>query len=422
MQSSTDSLVPALQSLNPVAAADMLAEMDAEALKPIYKEVCGVQRIGAKLSAGDMRRRILDVQAAKERLAPLPVALGDTITDEDGAEVAITEEFQARIMAINHRKMQAEFSIERGMLDVCLSVKEFRDERGYLFFGYRSFKAYCDAGQLQVMGQTKSRRWAYNQIAMLEKLGEKVVQRAAHIPQRKLLKLTSVLSEPGMEETLEALREEGVLRYTAEDGSERALALPESAEEAGAWVEAIGFIETRSRRAIREARDAKDELALERESIASERDAFNERIAELQAQYDESMGRSDEIAEAIAAKDPAGLTAEDIANMHGEFSRSLADKKHIGSELSQVRGRLEGLEQRLMEHHKASLDEGALDKVRATCRKFEALNDKAVKEISPLLPYAADLHDIPRQAVIEAVHSAINTLQILADKFAGVGE
>lgn len=416
-------LIPALRQATPDDAAAMLDKLDAEALKPLYREVCGPKRVGATVKAEDMRKRILEVNFAVERLKPQPVSLGDTITDDgSGEEVTITKEFQARIMAIEYRQAQAEFSIERGMLDTCLAVKEFKDERGYLLHGFRSFKAYCDAGQLKVTGQTRSRIWAYRQITMIEKLGEKVVSRVKHISQNKLLKLTSILSESGMEETMARLQEEGILRYTAEDGAERTLALPETPEEAQGWVDFIDTTETRSRRAIREASDAKDELALERESIGSERDAFNERIAELQGELDEALGRSDEIAEAIAAKDVADLTTEDTANMHGELRRTLADRKRIGSEISDLRGRLEGLEERIAEHSKASMDEGSLDKVRATCTKFTALIDKGVKQISPLLPYAADLHDLPRQAAIETVQSAINGLQIIADRFEGVGE
>ncbi len=403
-----ESLVPALyKAPDADHAAKLLESLELEELKPIAREVCGMRRFNGKATAEGLRFNILRQLEARAASVVTPVTIGDTITDADsGEEVIISEDFQAQVMEINHRLMQAQFSIQKGMVDVCRAVKDFRDAKGYLLSGYHSFKAYCDAGELRVMGETKSRAWAYNMIAFIEKLGGKVVQRAGQLPQRDLLRLTMILGEPGMEDTLEELQSKGRLRYIGDDGQEVVLQLPKSAEDTEGWKTYLEFAERERRRNRRQVNELSDEMLLAREEHEKEIQALRDRIAELE-------GRTDEEIAALLEKEE--LTPQEAATLKNDLRNIRADRASLES-------RNGDLSERLERYHREGVDMGGLEKVRKTCAEFRGKVSDAIELISPLLPHAGDLSDLAVQEILEAIYGENNKLGVLSSRFDEAGE
>ena len=189
-------LLPALyQAPDDSHRAKILETLDLEQLKPIAKEVCGMRRFSANATAEGLRKSILKILEAKEQVTPIPVRIGDTVTDgETGEAVEITSTFQAAVLKNSLKLQQGEYAVQQGLVEIAQAVKTFRDDRHYLFFGFSSFGAYCNAGQLRVMGDTRSKRWANGIVSLLDSLGAGVLEGASQlIPRSKLLQLASAV-------------------------------------------------------------------------------------------------------------------------------------------------------------------------------------------------------------------------------------
>ena len=159
------------------AIAKILNEMELAEIKPIARQVLRIRKIHHTKDPVAQResiiRQIMRAARAEKRLSSGRPELGDVVRDEESGErVEITSELVDRVLDLSHRLRQAEYSVQRGLGEISQVLKEFRDSRAYLYFGYPSFARFCDEGQLKVLGQTRSRRWAYNMILIIETIGD----------------------------------------------------------------------------------------------------------------------------------------------------------------------------------------------------------------------------------------------------------
>ena len=158
-------IVLAVRQASLDGAAKILTRLTLEQVKPIARDICGLKKIhpagDSAAQAKSLKDQILKVLQAQHDLHPSPARLGDVITDEESGEhVQITEELLQLDVEIQHRLKLAEFSVQRGMVEICKALKEFKEHQVYLTHGYTSFKQFCSMGKLHVLGQARSYAYA----------------------------------------------------------------------------------------------------------------------------------------------------------------------------------------------------------------------------------------------------------------------
>ena len=204
-------IVLAVRQASLEGAAKILARLTLDQVKPIAREICGLKKIhptgDSAAQAKSLKDQILKVLQAQHDLRPSLARLGDVITDEEsGEQVQITEELLQLDVEIQHRFELAEFSVQRGMVEICKALKEFKECRVYLAHGCTSFKQFCSIGKLHVLGQARSYAYAQRCIQLVGRFGEEVVARVRPLTQRDLQKFISAFSADDMAPTLAELK------------------------------------------------------------------------------------------------------------------------------------------------------------------------------------------------------------------------
>lgn len=404
---------------------EILAGMELEQLKPLAREICGIKKIhpakDPKAQADGLRGSILRALSAEKALQPTAPQLGDTLTDEEsGEQVKITAELAERVHELFHRLQQAEYSVQAGLVEICRVVKDFRDERAYLFFGYTSFRKFCDAGQLKILGQTRSRDWAYRQIKIIESLGEKVVARVQQLPQRQLLKLSQILNSAGMESTLEELREKHQLRYTGPDGQEVVLKVPEEGGDFDGWREVIETMHHDRALAKQSELDAEETLVTEREEGLREKGELLDHIKALEEKLQTASGRTEEMLDEL--EQAKTLTPEQIAQAQIALKESRGAARRLEAELRASREQLEGLAGQIEKRRRLAADGGTLRQAREYCEQAIRRADQSIEAVSPLRAMGADLPEASRQLLHDTAVRCESQFRRLADEMLSIGE
>lgn len=387
---SNDALVPALVSAQDPAA--MLAKLGVEDLKPLAKELAGMKRIGADADPEALRARILEGLAARHAVQGRgPLTVGDTITDADGTELTVTPEFVGRVRQISLNLQQGEFAMQQGLLQIATALRDFRAEKGYLLFGFPSWEAYCTAGQLRVMDETRTKRWADGLITIVETLGEEATAAFGVLPRRTLRKLTTALREDGMEAALEGLRDKGILTVRGQDGRDVVLSLPKTPAEAEQWQDAIEALDTARRAAQAAARDAQEDAAQLAELHAKELEELRQDLAAKEAEIAELSGLGPEEVQALLDKDAKALTPAETAKLqkalHGESEKlrqAVADRAELTRRRDDLAGRLDA-------RVKAAAAVGSLKAAQEATDRATRHVRKAMEQMAELRTHAADL-------------------------------
>lgn len=393
MKNNSEEIVLALRAGTLVEAAALLAALTLEEIKPVARALLGLGRkskIPKTATVESLSGEIMKTLEAGRKLAPPRPALGGLVRDqESGEKVKISDALAAKAQELTHRMQQAEYSVERGLMEICRIVKEFRDERAYLVFGFKSFSEYCEREQLKILGQTRSRPWAYQKIQMIETLGEEVVYRARQLSQRQMLQLSRVLADDGMETTLEKIKGRLRISYRGDDGVERTLALPETAEDARQFGDVLSTVLARGRAAKREALAAEDELVTERELFTREKQEYSEKITELTEALAAAEGRGDVLAEEIEAAEK--LTPEQIAKLLKDWQENRETLKRTAADLRDAQKQSERLAGQIDKHMQVAADVGNLKIARELCEAMTRKTDEAIEAVADLRAMGADL-------------------------------
>lgn len=415
---SPDALIPSLRNAEPAEVPELLGKLDFEQIKSVARDIGGMKRIGKNATAESLTDTILKTLNAERSLAPERPALGAMVLDqESGEQVEITRALGDKVRELSDRLQQAEFSIIRNMAEICTVVKEFRDECGYLFFGYSSFKKYCDAGRLQVFGETRSWRWAYRQIQIVEALGDDLVPRVAPLPQRQLLKLAQVLSSDGMETTLEKLKGKLQLTYRDDSGKEATLALPESSEDVKQWADAIALLHRQAQSAKRGELAAEDTLVSERELHTREIAESSKRITELEKEVAEAQGRGEEILDELEKTDAAKLKPEDIIKLQLALKENRSAIKRAQADLRAAQEQSEALAGQLDKRLQLATDVGTLKQARSLCEEMIRKTDEAIEAVSELRAMGDDLPKHTSELAFDSAIRCESQFRQLADEF-----
>jgi len=392
-------LVPALRRAEPAEQARILLALGLEELRPVARAVLGMKRFNVpatraarEAQAGRLRETILKVLGSGRRLDGAGLqAVGARLRDESGEEIEITAAMVERIHRLSDDLQRAEFAIQRGLADVCRSLAEFHDIKGFAYFGFPSFRAYCQAGRLEVLGQKRSHSWAMEQIQLHRTFGERVLAHVGPLPRRDLLRLASVLSGDGMEAALEELSGALRLTYTADDGRAVTLDLPRTHGDLDAWKQGLEALERDRRKLKRDLARVQDDLALARESSAQEADALRAEVAALQSRIAESQGRTEAVLARLAADDAAELAPAQVGQLQAGLRESLARTRQLAADLAARQARLDELSGRL-EAHNAEADATArLTNVQQIMARFRDKAEAALRELAPLREIATIL-------------------------------
>jgi hypothetical protein len=409
-------LIPTLRSGTPEERIALLNRLDAEQVKALAKEVCGMKRVAAGATKNGLMHQIVTVLSAAVRLAGELPAIGDVVTDEDSGEaVKITLDMKNDLSEISDDLDRAHYSIQRGMVDIARAVRSFKGKRLYLVLGYRSFRAYCDAGHLKLLGETRSRKWAEGLIRTIELLGEDALTGLGHLPRRQVLKLTSALTASGMESQLEELKDKLVLRYTDDDGEQRELALPKTKEEAAAWSEVIRALHKQASASRRAMRAAEDDLLAEKEIWAKERGEYDAEIRKLEAGIAEASGLTDDLEEQLAKA--KGLTPEQIVKLQALLEKQRKDKRDLEKDLRLQTERADELAQAVEARRAQAALDGQIKRARAACDGMLAAWDSGVEAIGELRANALDLPRPARRLVYDLAATIESQARELANEF-----
>lgn len=422
MTKDIEEIVMALRQAAPEERPALLAKLDYEQTKAAYREITGnrktphaktdEEREAHRLSMHEQLLRALNAETA---LAPVRPEVGAVVRDEEAeADVEITAEILQADAEFQLRLGQAEYAVQRGLVDICRAVKDFRDAKGYLAHGFTSFKRFCDAGRLKVFGQTKSRRWAYQRIQMLETFTEKGVQLVAHLPAQMRVQLLPILNREGMEATLEELRENFELTYTGSDGAERKLGLPKSGADVDAWQDFIGVMGQRTAAAQAEAEASEDALVTEREQWRAERKELLDEIDRIKAAQAEESGRGEEILDQLV--DAKELNPEQIAALQVALREHRERLRRLDRELADAHHSAEQIGARLDERLRIAAGEGTLKKARTWCNEALRLHDRAREAVQPLVAIGPDLPD----ASLELLHDTAVRMETQARELIGM--
>jgi hypothetical protein len=392
MTASPESLIPALRQADAAGRAKLLLGLTLEQLKPIARAVAGIKRFNGAGSGDSLRETILKVLAAGRALDGAGIqAIGAKLRDESGEEIDITPQLVETVHRLSDDLQRAEYGIQRGLADICRSLAEFADIRGYAYFGFSSFRAYCQAGRLEVLGQKRSHSWAMEQIQMFRTFGEKLLAHVGPLPRRDLVRLASVLSGDGMEAALEEFADAHRLTYTGEDGQPVTLEFPKSREELGPFRQGIEMLD-RDRRALSRALSrAQDDLVLAKEGAAQEADALRVEVAALQRQIADSQGRTDDVLAKLVAADGAALAPEDIRQLQAGLRESQGRTRQLAADAAAKQGRLEELMQRIEARNAEADTTARLAHVQQVMGRFREMAEGAIRELAPLREVAGIL-------------------------------
>lgn len=412
-----NALIPALYGAeSPLAARSLLAQLDREGLKVLAKEFGGYARINEDVTDDTLRESILAGLTDKRAAVPDLVELGATVVDEeDGSEVQITPELIGAARAALDRLAQAEHSVARGLADICLAISEFKGARGYLAFGFRSFKAYCDAGRLKVFGQTRSRPWAYEKIRIAEALSpELITSLRSGLPYKQLLKLARAVTSGGMELALAELGDGTEVTWRGADGQEHMLRLPETPEDLERWREFIGAMGQHTTAARLEADDARDALMREKSERAEEADELRAAIAEREEEIARLQGMGEEEIAKLLRKEAGELTPEDVGRLKVSLGRMQEEQRQARADLAERERRLEEISGELDRRSASAAEIAQASNVRTALERTRAAWAQTITEMQPLLavredlpPRARDLLEGALREIQDEVHNLL---------------
>ena len=387
---SPDTLIPVLRNADPAEVPEILDLLELGQIKAAARDICGIKRIGKDATAEGLRGLIVKTLKAERSLTPELPALGALVLDEEsGEEVEITDALGNKVRELSDRLQQAEFSIIRNMAEICTVVKEFRDEKGYLFFGFTSFKKYCDGGYLKMFGQTRGWRWAYQQIQVVETLGKDLVQRAAPLSQRQLLKLGQVLSSDSMETTLEKLKNKLQLTYRDDSGKEATLALPQNSEDVKQWSEVITMLHRQAQAAKRGELAAEDTLVSEREVHRAELAEYSKKLGELEEQLAQVAHRGENLDTEI--EEAKEMNPDAVAKLIKDREDIRTSAMRIQADLVAAQDQTDRLAEQIEKHQQLAAAQGTLKITRAQCEEMIRKADEALDAVTGPRAMGADL-------------------------------
>ena len=412
---SPDALIPSLRNADPAELPEILDLLELEQIKTAAHDICGMKRIGKDATAEGLRGLIAMTLKAERALTPERPALGALVLDEEsGEEVEITEALGRAVMELSHRLQQAEFSAERAMVEICTVIRDFRKERAYLYYGYTSFRKFCDVGQLKVFGQTRSRRWADRMMQIVDTLGYEVGPRVAQLPQRQLLKLAQVLNSEGMETALEKLKNKLQLTDKDDSGQEVSLALPENSEDVKQWSEVITMLHRQAQAAKRGELAAEDTLVSEREAHRSELAEYSKKLGDLEEQLAEMAGRGENLdAEIEQAKE---MNPEAVAKLIKDREEVRTTTNRIQADLVAAQDQTGRLAEQIEKHQQLAAAQGTLKITRAQCEEMIRKTDEALDAVKGLRAMGADLPAASLEVLRDSTIRCESQFRQLADE------
>ena len=405
-------LLPRLRA-EPEIAADVLAEVPDAEVPALFREVCGARAVSAEADPQRMRTRILHVLEAERSLHPVEApGLGEVVHDEDsGEDVEVTREWQQQVHQLSADLMQAEYLVGRGLSEICRALAGFRDARGYLLYGYRSFAAYCRAGQLRVLGKVRSRQWAYERIQIWERLGPEVVRGGGQLSFTQLRKLSGLLTEEAGDAALEA--DAGQLVYTDTEGARHTLALPQSPDEARRFSAVLEDIVANHKAARRAAEEARGELAAQRQAWAEERRTYEDELQRLRDAAPERERRTAEVEEALASEE---LTPQQAQTLREELTELRQEARRLRQAEQDAETRAREAHEQLDTYRRRATELTSHAEVEAACNRYRDAFAAALCELEPLTQGAANLTRLSRQALLDALLDTGSRIEQLKDR------
>ncbi len=252
-------------------------------------------------------------------------------------------------------------------------------------------------------------------IRIVETLGDEVVQRAAQLPQRQLLRLVADLGCDGMEATLEELRDKHRIRFRDANGDEVVLPIPKDGADVAAFMDAVSALKRQQEAARRGELNAEDALASAREINAKEVGALREEIDRLTRRMAEAQGRG-AAAEREFLKEKTPTPAE-AAKSQQTLAGARERERQLDADLREARGRLEGVAAQLEKRLKAAADVGSLKRTQEICAEAVRKTDAALEAFSDLRAMAPDLGQAGRELCYDTAARCQTQFRQLADEF-----